>query len=108
MPGSAPGGVPEGGVPEGDVCQRGVPKRGRGSGPGGGIPACTEADPAVNRMTNSSNNITLATTSLRPVMPVMMLQDGNTKRPFISMYTCFAKKKFHFKFVNNGNDFMHQ
>ena len=23
---------------------------------------------------------------------LLMLQDGNTKRPFISMYTCFAKK----------------
>ena len=35
---------------------------------GGGIPSCTEADPSVNRMTNSSKNITLATTSLRTVM----------------------------------------
>ena len=38
--------------------------------PGGcGIPACTEADtsPPVNRMTNRCKNITLATTSLRPV-----------------------------------------
>ena len=34
----------------------------------GGIPSCTEADTRpVNRMTNSSKNITLATTSLRPV-----------------------------------------
>ena len=45
------------------------------SGPGGvcsgrgSIPACTEADtPPVNRMTNSSKNITLATTSLRLVI----------------------------------------
>ena len=35
--------------------------------PGGGIPACTEADP-VNRMTERCKNITLATTSLRPVI----------------------------------------
>ena len=35
---------------------------------GGGIPACTEADPPVNRMTDTSKNITLATTSLRPVI----------------------------------------
>ena len=37
--------------------------------PGGsGIPACTEADPPpVNRITHTSKNITLATTSLRPV-----------------------------------------
>ena len=35
---------------------------------GGGIPACTEADtPPVNRMTDRCKNITLATTSLRPV-----------------------------------------
>ena len=59
----------------GGVCSRGV------SAPGGvcsegclllggrcGIPACTEADtPPVNRMTNRCKNITLATTSLRPV-----------------------------------------
>ena len=35
----------------------------------GGIPACTEADtppPRVNRITDTSKNITLATTSLRP------------------------------------------
>ena len=32
------------------------------------IPACTEADtPPVNRMTDWCKNITLATTSLRPV-----------------------------------------
>ena len=38
--------------------------------PGVGIPACTEADthpPPVNRMTDRCKNITLATTSLRPV-----------------------------------------
>ena len=34
---------------------------------GGGIPACIEADPPVNRMTNRCKNITLATTSLRLV-----------------------------------------
>ena len=30
---------------------------------GGGIPACTEADPPVNRMTNRCKNITLPQTS---------------------------------------------
>ena len=36
--------------------------------PGGGIPACTEADfPPANRITDMSKNITLTTTSLRPV-----------------------------------------
>ena len=35
---------------------------------GGGIPACTEADPPVDRITDTSKNITLATTSLRPVI----------------------------------------
>ena len=35
------------------------------------IPACTEADtPAVNRITDMSKNITLATTSLQPVIMV--------------------------------------
>ena len=34
---------------------------------GGSIPACTEADPPVDRITDTSKNITLATTSLRPV-----------------------------------------
>ena len=39
------------------------------SAPGGGIPACTEADtPPVNRMTDRCKNITLATTLLRPVI----------------------------------------
>ena len=36
---------------------------------GGGIPACTEADtPPVDRITDTSKNITLTTTSLRPVI----------------------------------------
>ena len=65
---SAPGGAASGGVSApGGVCFWGV------SAPGGcllpgGIPACTEADPpTVNRITDTSKNITLATTSLRPV-----------------------------------------
>ena len=88
--GSAPGeGVCSVG---GGVCSWGVSAPGRGvcsqgvgcllpgvSAPGGvsalgvsawgcGIPACTEADtPRVNRMTDRYKNITLATTSLRPV-----------------------------------------
>ena len=34
----------------------------------GGIPVCTEADtPPVDRITDTSKNITLATTSLQPV-----------------------------------------
>ena len=53
---SAPGGLlPVGGLLLGGVCSW------------GGIPACTEADPPVNRMTDRCKNITLATTSLRPV-----------------------------------------
>ena len=61
----------------GGVCSRGIcsPQGGGVSAPGecvcsqGGIPACTEADPLppVNRMTDTSKNITLPTTSLRPV-----------------------------------------
>ena len=61
---SAPGGG--GSAPRG-VCARGV------SAPWGcGIPACTEAEPPpVNRMTDRSKNITLATTSLRPVISLL-------------------------------------
>ena len=73
-----PGGVclvQGGGLVPGGVCL--VPGGSAWSGggvclvPGGcGIPACTEADPPppVNRMTNRCKNITLARTSLRPVM----------------------------------------
>ena len=39
-------------------------------GGGGGIPACTEADPPVNRM---SKNITLAPTSLRLVINIIII-----------------------------------
>ena len=42
----------------------------------GGIPACTEADPPVNRMTDRCKNITLATTSLWPVIrPIKQLNE---------------------------------
>ena len=70
---SAPGGVWSRGVSAlgGLVLGRGVWSQ------GGGIPACTEADPPppVNRMTDRCKNITLATTSLRPVIrkPVSIL-----------------------------------
>ena len=57
---------------EGVSLARGVSLAGglldRGCWGGGGIPACTKADPPVNRMTNRCKNITLATTSLRPVI----------------------------------------
>ena len=46
----------------------GVPPSRGASFKGGGIPACTEADPPVNRITHTSKIITLATTSLPPVM----------------------------------------
>ena len=62
---------------------RGVPGLGGGvPGPGGsvcsggaGIPACIDAEPPpplVNRMTNRCKNITLATTSLWPVISVFL------------------------------------
>ena len=52
-----------------------------------GIPACTEADtPPVNRMTNRCKNITLATTSLRPVK----------KDPNCSIVTSFTNHYFHY------------
>ena len=69
------GGVCSGGF--GGVCSRGMSALGGVSAPGGcllpgGILACTEAEtpPPVDRITDTSKNITLATTSLRPVMTV--------------------------------------
>ena len=54
-----------GGLLPGDVCFPGGERLLPG---GGGIPACTEADlPPANRITDMSKNITLTTTSLRPV-----------------------------------------
>ena len=54
-------------MPPGGLCaSRGV-HASRGCMPPGDIPACTEADPPVNRITYTSKNITLATASLRPV-----------------------------------------
>ena len=49
-----------------------------GGGGGGGIPACTEADPPpVDRITDTSKNITLASTSLRPVMMKPSIRCGH-------------------------------
>ena len=66
---SAQGGVCSGG---GSVCSRGSVCSGGCLLLGGSIPACTEADTpppsTVNRMTNRCKNITLAPTSLRPVI----------------------------------------
>ena len=53
--------------PGGVSAPRGVPGPGVVTGPGDGIPACTEADPPVNRMTDRCKNITF-TTSLRTVI----------------------------------------
>ena len=54
----------QGGSALGGVCSWGVSAQG-----GCGIPACTEVDtPPVNRMTDRCKNITLATTSLLPVI----------------------------------------
>ena len=59
-----PGGVS---APRGGVCSR-----------GGGIPACTEADPLpllwTEWMTDRCKNMTLATTSLRPVITKAWLE----------------------------------
>ena len=66
--GSGPGGVlPLGGVSgPGGVWSWGGLLRGRGSSPcPGGFPL--PGDPPVNRITDTCKNITLATTSLRPV-----------------------------------------
>ena len=62
------GGLLLGGVWSGDVCSGGCLDQG-GVCSGGYILACTEADPLpMNRMTDRCKNITLATTSLRPVI----------------------------------------
>ena len=53
------GGLPAGGSLSGGLLAGGV------SLPGGVLPT---GDPPVNRMTNRCKNITLATTSLRPVI----------------------------------------
>ena len=60
-----PGGVCSGGWSRGMSAPGGV----WSGGGGGGIPACTEADPLLwtEWMTDRCKNITLATTSLRPV-----------------------------------------
>ena len=57
--------VPGGGVPGPRGCM--VPGGCLVLWGGGGIPACTEADPPCEQITHTSKNITLATTSLRPV-----------------------------------------
>ena len=73
MPEPASGGVS---APGGGFCSGGCLLRGGCLLPGGcllrggcGIPTCTEADtpPPVDRITDTYKNITLATTSLRPV-----------------------------------------
>ena len=62
--GSGPGGW--GSALRGVVCSWGVSAPGGVSGPGGsapgrgGITACTEADPPVDRITDACKNITLA------------------------------------------------
>ena len=42
---------------------------------GGGVPACTEADPPVNRMTDSCNNITFATSLQMVIKEIRLLVD---------------------------------
>ena len=75
-----------GGVCSGGVCYGGCLLLG-----GGGIPACTEADtPPVDRITDTSKNITLATTSLRPVI-------NKFSESFGQFYFCFW---FHFEQIN--------
>ena len=48
-------------LPVGSALSGGVSpcQEGRGVGVGGGIPACTEADPHMNRITDACENITL-------------------------------------------------
>ena len=46
--------------------------------PLGGIPICTEADPPLRGQTDACKNITLATTSLQPVVDIRN-EPGNKK-----------------------------
>ena len=56
---------------------------------GGGIPARTEADtPPVHRITDTSKNMTLATTSLRPVI--------NDEEPYIQTFYYYVFLLFNF------------
>ena len=83
----------------GGVCSQGGYLLPRGSAsqggllPAGGIPACTEADPPINRITDTSKNITLATTSLRPVSIVQ-----------IKFIKKFRLSHNFFKRSQNGNE----
>ena len=65
-------------APMGGVCSGGwgVVPGSEVSALGDGIPACTEVDPPMNRMTNRCKNITLATTSLWPVKTADILANG--------------------------------
>ena len=77
-----------GGLLPGGVCSQGVSAPG-----GGGIPACTEADnPPVDRITDTSKNITLARTSLRPVINHIGMKAGTleviTRWPWILFCEC--------------------
>ena len=65
---SVPGGVCSWGcLLLGSLLLGGVCSRGRVSTLGGGIPTCTEADPPMDKMTDTSKNITF-TTLLRTVI----------------------------------------
>ena len=74
--GSAPGGSAPGGCLLGGCMTRGVCSRGKSSA------SDTPPPPPVNRMTDRCKNITLATTSLRPV-----IMDVGSK------YSCLPKDK---------------
>ena len=75
-----------GGVCSGGVCSQG----------GCGIPACTEADtPLVNRMTNRCKNITLATTSLRPVFNIFYAREIQTMLAFKDVSGKFWKMLYY-------------
>ena len=75
---SAPRGLLQGGVwSQGGVCW------------GGWYPACTEADPPVNRMTNRYKNITLATTSLRLVINIAVCKNNTALELFCANVQCY-------------------
>ena len=85
--------LPEVSAPRGCLL-RGVCSQGGVSAPGGclllggcGIPACTEVDtPPVNRMTNRCKNITLATTSSRPVKTLLSQESERVVEDLLFSY----------------------
>ena len=62
-------------LPRGECASQGCASWGVVCFRGGGVPACTEADPPVNRMTDSCNKITFATSLQMVIKEIRLLVD---------------------------------